>query len=307
MRSLGTWIRSTSVVGLVVIVATAVAHLRDTRPTAVSARQKLAPTTTPSQPLYSSRSITQLRVVDQQGIAHAVVVYRPRAMAGALLPVLYFLHGYPGSATSAMTAGLPDCLDRVFAAGTTTPFEVVFPDGTSRSHPDSEWADSADGRQRIETFITGPLIAAVEPVRRPRGMRAIAGFSMGGYGAINIAEHHPQIYGQVVSLAGYFKIDDPDGVFAQDPVVQQVNDPSRNFESLRSMRVALLQGADDESLPEAGELERFSTLLDRAGIAHAAARTPGSHSWRWVNGQLPRVAAFLDAGWEDQSGTDGHS
>jgi S-formylglutathione hydrolase FrmB len=36
---------------------------------------------------------------------------------------------------------------------------------------------------------------------------------MGGYGATNLALRHPDLFGQLVSVAGYHHVDDPDGVF----------------------------------------------------------------------------------------------
>ena len=92
---------------------------------------------------------------------------------------------------------------------------------------DTEWADSVDGRSQVETFVTGPLITAVEGAHpRPRGLRAIGGFSMGGFGAAMLGLRHPNLYGQVVTLAGYFTIDDPDGIFGNDPAVESAYNPT---------------------------------------------------------------------------------
>ncbi len=53
--------------------------------------------------------------------------------------------------------------------------------------------------------VTGAGIAAVEGARRrPAALRVIAGFSMGGYGAMNMAMQNPGLFGTVVSISGYF-------------------------------------------------------------------------------------------------------
>ena len=71
------------------------------------------------------------------------------------------------------------------------------------------------------------VISAVEGAhRRDRRNRIIAGFSMGGYGAANLALRHPTVFGAVASFAGYFHIDDPDSVFGGDPRVESANDPA---------------------------------------------------------------------------------
>ena len=140
-----------------------------------------------------------------------VVVYRPAVPDSAELPVLYFLHGYPGSASDAFDAGLPRLIDRLVAEGY-PPFVLAAPDGNGMSHRDTEWANAVDGTDQFETFVTGNVIRAVEGTHlRDRTRRAIAGFSMGGYGAVNLALRHPDLYGQVVPIAGYFHVDDPSG------------------------------------------------------------------------------------------------
>jgi esterase/lipase superfamily enzyme len=52
------------------------------------------------------------------------------------------------------------------------------------------------------------------------------GFSMGGYGAMNIAMQNPGTFGQVVSISGYFVINDLSDMFGDKPAVMARNDPS---------------------------------------------------------------------------------
>jgi len=77
-----------------------------------------------------------------------------------------------------------------------TPLVVAAPDGNSPIHSDTEWGDASDGSDSVESFFLGTVIRAVEGAhRRDAGHRAIAGFSMGGYGAMNTALRHPQLLG----------------------------------------------------------------------------------------------------------------
>lgn len=129
-----------------------------------------------------------------------------------LLPVVYMLHGWPGS-PNGLIAGVQAPLAAAFAKGA-APFIAVFPDGNATTHSDSEWADSYDGAAEIETWITKNVIPTVEARNiRSRDDRALFGFSMGGYGAAIIGLHHPELFGQVVTLAGYFVVDDLTGAF----------------------------------------------------------------------------------------------
>ena len=123
------------------------------------------------------------------------------------LPVVYMLHGWSGS-PAGMISAVQRPLALTFSQGT-KPFIAVFPDGNAKTHPDSEWADSSDKKAMVETWLTTKVIPVVEAGRiRSNSERAIFGFSMGGYGAAIIALHHPKLFGQVVSISGYFITDD---------------------------------------------------------------------------------------------------
>ena len=78
--------------------------------------------------------------------------------------VVYFLHGVPGSGSDVFAQGGAAVLDRMFATGT-PPFVVAAPTGTGHAHVDTEWADSVDGRDRVETYLIDRVIPAVERSR----------------------------------------------------------------------------------------------------------------------------------------------
>jgi S-formylglutathione hydrolase FrmB len=215
----------------------------------------------------------------------------------ASLPVVYFLHGVPGSAADVFGAGLAAALDAAIAAGA-APFVVVSPDGGGTTHADTEWADSADGTDVLETFVTTTVRQAVEGANpRDRAHRAIAGFSMGGYGAMNLALRHPDLYGQVVSIAGYYHVDDPDGVFAGQPALIAANTPDQHVSAARGLHVLLLDGASDTNDVVRGESQRFKALLDEFGIPADLVIAPGEHDWGYVASQLPALISFVDQGW----------
>src|SRR5437773_6757534 len=146
-----------------------------------------------------------------------VLVYTPPVADPSSLPVMYFLHGTPGTDSDLCNSEASTALLTSFRKGT-PPFILACPDGNPTSQGDSEWADSVDGHTKLETFVTTELIESVEGSHtRSRGTRALAGFSMGGFGAASIALRHRDLYGQVGTLAGYFHLDDPDSVFGASP------------------------------------------------------------------------------------------
>jgi S-formylglutathione hydrolase FrmB len=234
---------------------------------------------------------------DADGKTREVWVYRPAVPDSVDLPVVYFLHGYPGSDLDVAGIDLDGLLDQQFAAGA-APFVVAVPNGQSAIHPDTEWADSVDGEVGVETFITSAAIPAVEGAnRRDAAHRAIAGFSMGGYGAANLAEHHPDLFGQLVSIAGYYHIDDLSGMGAGSPGWEDAYSPDRHVAGLAGTRTLLIVDAQESDPLIKGEGARFAALQRAGGQSPTFVVAPGSHSWSMVAGQVPAIVAFLDAGW----------
>lgn len=234
---------------------------------------------------------------DADGKTRELWVYRPAVPDSAALPVVYFLHGYPGTDRDVDNIGLAGLLDRQFAAGA-APFVVVVPNGQSDIKADTEWADSVDGEVRVESFITSTAIPAVEGANlRDAAHRAIAGFSMGGYGAANLAEHHPDLFGQLVSIAGYYRIDDLSGMGAGSPAWENAYSPDRHVAALgRTRTLLVVAGAENDPLIK-GEGARFAALQRAAGQSPTLVVAPGNHTWAMVAGQVPTIVAFLDGGW----------
>ncbi len=133
-----------------------------------------------------------------------VMVYRPDDPPPAAgWPVLYLLHGHDGNAHSWADLGdIEATLDRLIAAGTIRPMLVAMPDAENSWYVDSA---ALGGPGDYATALTADLPAWIEaqyPVRRDRGGRAIAGLSMGGFGALRLALAEPERYAAAASLSG---------------------------------------------------------------------------------------------------------
>src|SRR2546423_1395973 len=107
---------------------------------------------------------------------------------------------------------------------------------------------------------TGALVEADQ--RRPAPLRAIAGFSMGGYGAAAIALRHPDEYRQVASFSGYYRTDDPDGIFGRQPGAHA---PDRLLDAAGGQRYFLVEGPDEPTPPRVagipGQADPFAPAL----------------------------------------------
>jgi S-formylglutathione hydrolase FrmB len=115
----------------------------------------------------------------------------------ARYPVLYLLHGVGDSWQDWSTKTDLVEFSRQF------PLIIVTPDGGNT--PDAGWySDWRDGSRQWERFHIDTLVPWVDANFRTLGdgHRMIAGFSMGGFGAMSYAARHPGLFKAAASFSG---------------------------------------------------------------------------------------------------------
>ncbi|MFF0264361.1 alpha/beta hydrolase-fold protein [Kribbella sp. NPDC004536] len=149
-------------------------------------------------------------------------------------PVVYLLHGR-GDSMSAWTQ-VKSRLDELIGSGEILPTIAIMPDApwSSRAswYVDSAYTGTDPGRP-VETAFFKDLVPQVDATYRTiadRTGRAIAGYSMGGAGALRYTLAHPDVFGAgiVLSPAVYFPLPPSDsstrdfGAFGKgkDPFVE---------------------------------------------------------------------------------------
>ena len=140
-----------------------------------------------------------------------LIVYRPEASGP--LPVVYFLHGFAGNVrgwthSAIFTLTVPERLDAMIASGAIPPVLGVFIDGWT-ALGGSQW-DNAPALGRYRDYVVQDVVGFVDRTFATvpqRGARAIVGKSSGGYGALNLARHHPEVFGHLACHSGdsYFE------------------------------------------------------------------------------------------------------
>jgi enterochelin esterase-like enzyme len=230
--------------------------------------------------------------------------YRP---GGPRLPTLYLLHGTPGTPDGLLALGIGQQLDNLIDAGGAPAMIVVAPSGGRRPDSDTEWDDSvADPGARWGTFVTRDLVNAIDddyPTRRGRASRAIAGISMGGYGAVNLALGHAATFGIAASWSGYFVSNTPQVDGPQGSATWRARSPllsvALRAPALRRRPVAtsFYSGRDDRFFDENVSFHR---TLTRLGIPHRFRAIAGGHDasvWRaqmtteltWIGREFQRA------------------
>jgi enterochelin esterase-like enzyme len=137
------------------------------------------------------------------GTVRAGYVYLPPGFDEARrYPVVYLLHGMPGSPSEYPDGTqLGKFADAAIAAGLVRPFIGVIPAAGTTPHYDGEWAGRWENALVDDVL---PWVDSTLPTIPARAGRVIAGLSAGGYGAVDIGLRHPNLFGRIESWSGYF-------------------------------------------------------------------------------------------------------
>ncbi len=144
--------------------------------------------------LFVSPSILKNRIGDTSDGSIRVILPPSYASSDKRYPVIYFLHGYGDSIYQ--MSGYYSVLSDAFKAGNAGEFIIVNVNGTNRLG--GSFYDNSPVTGNWRDFVVKeavPLVDSKFRTRADRASRGIAGFSMGGYGALNIAFLHPAVFG----------------------------------------------------------------------------------------------------------------
>jgi enterochelin esterase-like enzyme len=201
-------------------------------------------------------------------------VYIPPGFASTSqrYPVLYLLHGNNQPATAFLQIGLQEQLDALIARHAIAPLIAVMIQGGRGAN---NW------RNRYESYVleVQQLVDRMLPTVPARGARAIAGDSMGGYGAMNIALGHPQRFSVVESWLGFF--DGLDGELrAATPTIAR--------EGLH----AYVYGGAADTIANPSEDAPFAARLRAAGASAHGIVYEGGHTMETLQAHLGRMLLY---------------
>ena len=233
------------------------------------------------------------------GRSQPVDVYLPPGYADnpqQRYPVLYLLHGFPGKPGAfllTVKAGVDE--DELVAENRMQPLILVMPFGSTGQFTDKEWVDGVRPHEGWATFVARDVVRAVDARYRTIATgagRAIGGLSEGGYGAINIALHHPGEFHVVESWSGYELADPVESIFGGDQRQIADNSPLLRLGSVApALRrdhtfVWFYVGSTDGKRFQR-ENARFAAALARDGIPHRFTVVSGGHNWRVWRDRAP--------------------
>ncbi len=176
---------------------------------------------------------------------------------------------------------------------------IVMPDGGRSFYVN----DPRPGGLAYEDFIVRDVVDFCDrtfPTIPSRDARAIAGLSMGGYGAIMLAMRHPEMFSAACShsAATSFAHGPTPGRPDIDEIAESL--PSGEYDCYllaeklkragRPLAVRMDCGTNDFLV----EVNRdYHAHLDRLGIGHVYEEFPGEHNWDYWDRHIRRTLRFV--------------
>ncbi|MEX0643106.1 MAG: alpha/beta hydrolase-fold protein [Pirellulales bacterium] len=219
-------------------------------------------------------------------------------------PVLYFLHGRGRSDRSLID--VPSTRDALLSAS----FVTVLPNGE-----DGWYLDSPVNAKNLYARLLGEVIDVVETkyhVSRKPQLRAIAGWSMGGYGSLHIAATHPKEFALVASIIGLIDFPRaglpegqsyvvPTATFGSSEADWKKLNPLNSAEKLRGAKVLLI--AADQAFDRTMN-ENCRDRLRQLQIEHEWIMLRGGHQFEVVQKAVPMVIERVQAKFGEAASVD---
>ncbi|RRB06682.1 alpha/beta hydrolase [Larkinella rosea] len=230
-------------------------------------------------------------------------------------PVLYLLHGGGDDQTAWLQQGnMQNIVDKEIREGRISPMIVVMPDAEM-----TFYLNSVAGKYQYEDFFINELIPHIEKTYRCRTekrFRAVAGLSMGGFGSLLYAMHHPDLFGSCVAFSAGVRTDQQIREMPHQEYLRryrtsmgelkETDNRITDFWNQNSILYLIqkmpesqkkavrfyLDCGDDDLLLYKGNAE-MHTLMRDVNIPHEYRVRNGGHTWEYWRTGLPDALQFI--------------
>ena len=232
-------------------------------------------------------------------------------------PVVYLLHGLGDNETGWVQFGEADRItDEGIKSGELPPMIIVMPNAGV-----TWYVNDYQNKVRYEDMFVQELIPHIDSMfrtRTGREYRALAGLSMGGFGSLTLAMHHPDLFSSCAALSAAVRTDE---TFASIPddryntvYAPIFSGPVKGQERLtlawkRNSPITLARSAPESDLSKVrwyldcgdddaltvGNAVLHMALLERK-IPHEYRVRDGAHTWSYWRTGLPDVLKFIGVG-----------
>jgi enterochelin esterase-like enzyme len=250
----------------------------------------------------------------KQGMKYNVYLPNGYQKSEKRYPVLYLLHGYSGNETDWVKIGKADSIaNKLMETKAITEMIIVMPDGRN-----DYYLNTFDGKFKYEDYFIKELVPFVDSTFRTKtdkASRALAGLSMGGYGAALYGLKYPERFSSVVGLSSAIRTD-VEMVALSDSLFDsrfegklglklrgqsKVNDYYQKNSVLKLMETMpettlkatrwYFDCGDDDYLIEGSCT--LHVLMNKRRIPHEFRVRDGAHDWTYWRTALPDVLKFV--------------
>lgn len=223
-------------------------------------------------------------------------------------PVTVLLSGFPGAIENWQRQGrLIPVLDQMMADGRLPPMILVSVSQNPEANRDSECVNAVGGAA-ADTYLGDDVPEAITAHLRVlpgRSAWSLAGYSTGGFCAVDLALRHPDRYASAVSLDGYFAPaqDATTGdLFAHRADVQRAFTPTATVQDARPYPVRFYLVAGDTEAKSKRDAHAFAALV-RAPDSATVVESAGGHNWGTWTAAMPAALKWLANGVRIEEGT----
>lgn len=180
---------------------------------------------------------------------------------------------------------------------------IVMPDGAN-----SFYVNHPNGLN-YHDYITNDLRVRIEEtfhVSTKKEDRFIAGFSMGGYGALYLGLNHPELYHKIAALSPGIELEKAwdlmmnvglgervykfQTLFGNEPIKNSQLDLYHVVKKMNDQRLFISCGESDFFFEEN---KRFQAYLNNQNIPHTYVFKPGDHVYAYWDQEIQTVLSFL--------------
>ncbi|MBP5622246.1 MAG: esterase family protein [Thermoguttaceae bacterium] len=240
-------------------------------------------------------------IKDGRGEDARYIVYLPTGYEDGTesYPVLYLLHGLSDDEktwSSAEKGQMQGICDKYFEEKPDRKRIIVMPDARA-----TWYRDSFDDGDKFETFFFETLIPTIEKEFRcktDKENRAVAGLSMGGYGTLLYALHHPDLFSAAYAMSPAV------GVGQRRPGNNEENAEARRAYAEANDAILLLDKLEDKNAVrftiDCGDddfcLQGAYAFFQKARALKVPCELRvrnGVHSWDYWRVSLPKALDFI--------------
>jgi enterochelin esterase-like enzyme len=250
----------------------------------------------------------------KQGMKYNIYLPNGYQKSQKRYPVLYLLHGHSGNETDWVKIGKADSIaNKLMESKAIAEMIIVMPDGRN-----DYYLNTFDGKFKYEDYFIKELVPFVDSTFRTktdRASRALAGLSMGGYGAALYSLKHTEMFSVGVGLSSAIRTDAA-MVALEDSLYDsrfegklglklrgqsKVNDYYQKNSVLKLMETMpestlkatrwYFDCGDDDYLIEGSCT--LHILMNKRRIPHEFRVRDGAHDWTYWRTALPDVLKFV--------------